>query len=813
MEQLKSASDLEELRKQILAKMDPDRPNIAICLSGCETRGSREILKAFEEELKKQGLEGKVDIRGTGCLGFCEQGPMLVIYPQEIVYFRVEPTDVPLIVSQTLIKQEIIERLLYSEPKTRKTSKTLSEVSFYKYQNRLLLENNAKVDPKKIEDYIALGGYSALSKALFQMKPEQVLEEVKKSNLRGRGGGGFPTGRKWESTRKASAEPKYIIVNCDEGDPGAFMNRALMDGNPHSILEGLIIGAYAIGSHEGFIYVRQEYPLAVENMQLAIEQAETYGLLGKDILGSGFDFKVEIHRGAGAFVSGESTALMTAIEGKVGEPRPKYVHTSEKGLWEKPSVLNNVETWANVPLIINNGAEWFASIGTEGSKGTKIFTLAGKVNNTGLVEIPLGVTLRDLIYEIGGGIRNGKKFKGVQTGGPSGGVIPEQYLDSPVDFDELVKLRSIMGSGGIIVMDSDTCMVDVARYFVNFLCDESCGKCVPCREGLTQAREILDNIVAGKGEEGDIERLKEIGEVTSAASLCALGQTAANPMLTTIRYFRDEYEAHIKEKRCPALSCTELLSFYIEPEQCPGCQVCARNCRELAIEGEIDKIHVIDQSKCTKCGSCLDVCPPEYAAVVKTSGEVVPQVLPEAQRWLKRPWRTAEIPGPKKARIVANPDTATTIIEKASRPVLVVSHNAIEIDWEGINLIDLLIDFARKSKIPVVAASQTVGEFIKRGYTPAASMSATEIGSRLVDPEWKGVDREGPHDMVLFVGLPYTIAFNLLSGLKHFAPNLITVTLDNMYNPQATWSFPNSSVKTWINNLKVMTSKFEKGGN
>jgi NADH-quinone oxidoreductase subunit F len=637
MERLKSPSDLEKLRKEIISKKDPKKPAIAICVStGCEALGGKEVLKALKEEIKKQNLEGSIEIKETGCLGFCEKGPRLVIYPEEIYYFRVKATDVPEIVSKTLLNKEIVERILYTDPVTGLKARYLSEIPFYKYQKRILLDNSAKVDPKKIEDYIALDGYKALGRVLFQMTPEQVLEEVKKSKLRGRGGGGFPTARKWESTRDAPGEPKYVIVNCDEGDPGAFMNRALMEGNPHSILEGLIIGAYAIGSHEGFIYVRQEYPLAVENMQIALDQAEEYGLLGKDILGSGFDFKVKIHRGAGAFVSGESSALMTAIEGKVGEPRPKYVHTSEKGIWDKPSALNNVETWANIPLIINNGAEWFASVGTEGSKGTKIFSLAGKVNNTGLVEIPMGMTLRDLIFKIGGGIRDGKKFKGVQTGGPSGGVIPEQYLDSQVDFDELVKLGSIMGSGGIIVMDSDTCMVDVARYFVNFLCDESCGKCLPCREGLKQARKILDDIVSGKGKEGDIEKLKEIAEATSAASLCALGQTAANPMLTTICYFRDEYEAHIKEKRCPALVCKKLLSYYIDPAKCAACMLCFRNCPVGAVNGEKNKIHVIDQSKCTKCGTCFEVCPPKFRAVQRISGEPVPPPIPEEQRFIKR---------------------------------------------------------------------------------------------------------------------------------------------------------------------------------
>jgi NADH:ubiquinone oxidoreductase subunit F (NADH-binding)/(2Fe-2S) ferredoxin/ferredoxin len=637
MEPLKSPSDLEKLRKNIISKKDPNKPAIAVCVStGCEALGVKGVLQAFKEEFKKQGLEGKIEIKETGCLGFCEKGPRIVVYPEEIFYFKVKATDVPEIVSKTLINKEIIERLLYTDPITGKTARNLSEIPFYKYQKRLLLDSNAKVDPKKIDDYIALGGYTALAKALYHMTPEQVLDEVKKSNLRGRGGGGFPTGRKWESTRNAEGEPRYVIVNCDEGDPGAFMNRALMEGNPHSILEGLIIGAYAIGSNEGFIYVRQEYPLAVENMQIALEEAEKYGLLGKDILGSGFDFKVKIHKGAGAFVSGESSALMTAIEGKVGEPRPKYVHTSEKGVWDKPSALNNVETWANIPLIINKGAEWFASIGTKGSAGTKIFALAGKVNNTGLVEVPMGMPLRDIIFKIGGGIRNGKKFKGVQTGGPSGGVIPEQYLDSPVDFDELAKLGSIMGSGGMIVMDEDTCMVDVARYFVNFLCDESCGKCVPCREGLKQARKILEDIVAGKGKEGDIEKLKEIAEATSTASLCALGQTSANPMLTTIRYFKDEYEAHIKEKRCPALVCKNLISYYIDPAKCAACTLCYRNCPVGAVEGERGKIHIIDQAKCSKCGTCFEVCPPAFRAVQKLSGEPVPPPIPEEQRWIKK---------------------------------------------------------------------------------------------------------------------------------------------------------------------------------
>jgi NADP-reducing hydrogenase subunit HndC len=441
---------------------------------------------------------------------------------------------------------------------------------------------------------------------------------------------------KWESTRKAAGEPKYVIVNCDEGDPGAFMDRALMEGNPHSILEGLIIGAYAIGANEGFLYIRQEYPLAVTNAKIAIKQAEELGLLGKDILGSGFDFTVTIHKGAGAFVSGESSALMNAIEGRVGEPRPKYVHTSESGLWDKPSDLNNVETWANVPLIINKGADWFASIGTAESKGTKIFSLVGKVNNTGLVEVPMGTTLRDIIFKIGGGIPGDKAFKAVQTGGPSGGCIPEKYLDTPVDFDELTKLGSMMGSGGMIVMDEDTCMVDVARYFVDFLCDESCGKCVPCREGLKRLREILNRVVAGEGTEGDIELLEEISGVMKNASLCALGTTAANPVLTTLRYFRDEYEAHIRDKRCPALVCKGLVRYYIDPSRCRACLLCLKVCPVDAIEGDKRVIHVIDQAKCTKCGSCFYQCPPKFGAILKISGEPVPPPLPEAERRLPR---------------------------------------------------------------------------------------------------------------------------------------------------------------------------------
>ncbi|RZN73008.1 MAG: NADH-quinone oxidoreductase subunit NuoF [Candidatus Methanolliviera hydrocarbonicum] len=634
MPKTNSPTELEDLRREILSKRDSNKPCIAICAgTGCLALGAQRVINAFKEEVKKQGLEANVDIRETGCPGFCEKGTVVVIYPKGVCYLQVQPEDSFEIIS-AIKERKIVERLLYTDPSTGEKVIYEHEIPFYKNQMRLLMGNNTKIDPKNIDDYIALGGYGAISKALSEMTPEQVLEEVKRSNLRGRGGGGFPAGRKWETTRNAPGEPKYVIVNCDEGDPGAFMDRALMEGNPHSVLEGLIIGAYAIGSHEGFIYARQEYPLAVENVNIAIKRAEEYGLLGNNILGSGFDFKIKVHRGAGAFVSGESSALMTAIEGKVGEPRPKYIHTSESGVWDKPSDLNNVETWANVPLIIDKGSDWFTSIGTEGSKGTKIFSLVGKVNNTGLVEVPMGTTLKEIIYDIGGGIPEGKKFKAVQTGGPSGGCIPEEYLDTPVDFDELAKLGSIMGSGGMIVMDEDTCMVDISRYFVDFLCDESCGKCVPCREGLKGVRKILNDIVAGRGKEGDIELLEEIGDVMSEASLCALGKTAANPILSTIRYFRDEYEAHIEEKRCPALVCKDLISYYIDPERCNACRLCLKNCPADAIDGEKKLIHIIDQSKCVKCGTCFDVCPPKFSAVKKISGEPVPPPIPEEKRVL-----------------------------------------------------------------------------------------------------------------------------------------------------------------------------------
>ena len=610
MKRLSSLSELNKLRELIIKNRDPDKPCLTICGgSGCHAFGTEKVVAAFRQEIERQGLDTKVDVKTTGCHGFCERGPLVVVNPQNIFYQRVSVEDVLDIISETVVKGEVIDRLLYTEPGTGKKITYERDVPFYKGQNRLIFANNGAIDPESIDDYIAVGGYTALGKALYGMTPEQIIGEIKKSGLRGRGGAGFPTGAKWESCRRADGDTKYVVCNADEGDPGAYMDRSLLEGNPHSVLEGMIIGAYAIGSHQGYIYVRNEYPLAVKNAQLAIKRAEGYGLLGKNILGSGFDFNVRINRGGGAFVCGESTALMASLEGKVGEPRAKYVHTVEKGLWDQPTNLNNVETWANVPFIINRGADWFASIGTANSKGTKIFSLVGKINNTGLVEVPMGISLREIIYGIGGGVPGGKKFKAVQTGGPSGGCIPESMLDLPVDYDELTKAGSMMGSGGMIVMDEKTCMVDIAKYFLTFLEGESCGKCVPCREGVKRMREILSGITEGRGSDGDIELLERLSAALMDSCLCALGTTAPNPVLTTIKYFRDEYEAHIKEKRCPAGVCKELITYLVDEAKCPGCGLCVKACPAGAITsmGKRKPV-VLDKNKCIKCGSCYDVC-------------------------------------------------------------------------------------------------------------------------------------------------------------------------------------------------------------
>lgn len=627
MSRICSAEALEKTRQEIHLRSDPSKPCIAVCAgAGCLASGAAEVIAAFKSELESRGLSVAITTRGTGCPGFCERGPIVVIYPEEICYLQVKPADVAEIVVTTLVDKQLVERLLYVDPATGSKITREADIPYYKHQQRNILATNSRIDSKSLDDYLAVGGYAALAKALLQMSPEQVLDEVKRSNLRGRGGGGFPVWRKWAESRNAAETTRYVIVNADEGDPGAFMDRALIEGNPHSILEGLIIGAYAVGAHQGFIYVRQEYPLAVENINLAIHQAEKSGLLGSDILGSGFDFTLQVHMGAGAFVCGESSALMTALEGRAGEPRPKYIHTAVKGVWDKPSVLNNVETWANVPLIINQGADWFAQFGTEGCKGTKIFSLVGKITNTGLVEVPMGVPLRQIVEQIGGGIPAGKRFKAVQTGGPSGGCIPESQLDLKVDFDELTKAGSMMGSGGMIVMDEDTCMVDIARYFLNFLQDESCGKCTPCREGIRQMLKVLNDITKGKGREGDIELLEDLAETTMGASLCALGKSSPNPVLSTLKYFRHEYEEHIKNKNCPAYACKSLIAFSIAADKCKACGFCRRNCPAAAIVGAKKQVHVIDQEKCTRCGTCFSVCPEAFGAVQRLSGSAAASV-------------------------------------------------------------------------------------------------------------------------------------------------------------------------------------------
>ncbi len=637
MPRINSTAELETLRQDIVSKRDPDKPVITLCSgSACQATHCKKVAAALEVELEKQGLKEKVHFRKTGCHGFCEQGPIIVIYPEGVCYLKVRPEDIPEIVTKTLMEGTIVERLTYVDPTTGEKATNEEDIPFYKNQQRLILGSNTRIDPKSLEDYLAVGGYQALTKVLTGMSPEQVIDEVKAASLRGRGGGGFPAGIKWEAARNAKGDTKYVIVNCDEGDPGAYMDRSLMEGNPFCVLEGLLIGAYAIGAHEGFIYVRQEYPLAVENVTAAIRTAEEQGLLGKDILGSGFDFFIKVHKGAGAFVCGEETALIMSLEGKVGEPKSRPPYPAVRGLWGKPTNINNVETWANIPLVINKGAASFTSIGTEGSKGTKIFSLVGKVNNTGLVEVPMGVTLRDIVYKIGGGIPGGRKYKAVQTGGPAGGCMPESLLDMEVDFDQLTKAGSMMGSGGMIVLDEETCMVDFARYFLGFLADESCGKCVPCREGVKQMLKILTRITKGKGRKGDIELLEELSEVAGASALCALGKGAPNPVLSTIRHFRDEYEAHINEGKCPACSCKDLISYYIDPDKCQACTACARKCPVEAIEGGKNLIHVVIQDKCTKCGSCLEACPARFGAVRKISGEPVPDPIPQEARTVVR---------------------------------------------------------------------------------------------------------------------------------------------------------------------------------
>ena len=609
MAKLENREALERLRDSLRNRHTEGKQRvISLCAgSGCAAYGTDKLYERLKQELANQGMQDEVEVKLTGCHGFCEKGPIMVLHPGGIFYPQVKDGNVSEIIDKTAKNGELIKSFLFKDTSTKKRIAREKDIPFYRLQHRIISGTNSIIDPKSIEDYVAVGGYRALEKALFDMDPEEIIDQVKKSGLRGRGGGGFPAGVKWESCRKHNGN-RYVICNADEGDPGAYMDGSLLEANPHSVVEGMIIGAIAIGSCEGYVYVRHEYPRAVKNMSIAIEKAEELGLLGENILGSGLDFKINISRGGGAFVCGESTALMASLEGKPGRPRAKYIHTVEKGFRQGPSNLNNVETWANVPVIINKGADWYSSIGTEKSKGTKIFSLVGKVVNTGLVEVPMGTTLRTIIYDIGGGIPKKKRFKAVQTGGPSGGCIPEQFLDLGVDFDELTKVGSIMGSGGMIVMDQDTCMVDVARYFLDFLKEESCGQCNPCREGIKQMLEILTDICSGQGKEGDIELLEELSDMIKKFSLCGLGTSAPNPVLTTIRYFRDEYEAHIKDKKCPAGVCKGLFHYEIDEEACTGCHQCALKCPQEAITGEKKGPHQLNQEKCITCGICYDAC-------------------------------------------------------------------------------------------------------------------------------------------------------------------------------------------------------------
>jgi len=609
MPKLATKEDLEAMGKQLLLERKKIHKTIIICGgTGCKASGSQDVIDALNQELLAQEMNSSLHLRVTGCHGFCEQGPVAIIEPGNILYCHVTPEDAHDIVTKTLQNGEVVERLLYTDPVSGKKIRTEAEIPFYTAQDRQLLSRNREVNPCSIEDYIAVGGYRALVKTINTLSSEEIIREIKVSGLRGRGGGGFPTGRKWTECSEAAGDEKYVICNCDEGDPGAFMDSGLMEGNPHLVLEGMMIGAYAVGASKGYIYVRNEYPLAVKHARLAVEQARKLGLLGEDILGSSFSFNVEVARGGGAFVCGESTALMASLEGKVGEPRPKDVHTVIDGLWHKPTTLNNVETWANVPLIILNGASSFASKGTKGSKGTKILALSGRIKNTGLVEVAMGTPIRDVVFGIGGGALDGKAIKAVQTGGPSGGCLPVDKFDLPIDFDVLYEAGSMIGSGGMVVMDESSCMVDVAKYFLTFLQDESCGKCVPCRLGIDRMLEIITDITEGRGTMEQIDLLEDLADTVTQTALCGLGKTAANPVLSTLRYFREEYEAHINDEKCPAGVCKALITYYIDPEKCTGCGVCKKACMHNAISGEKKEAHVIDPALCQKCGICQSEC-------------------------------------------------------------------------------------------------------------------------------------------------------------------------------------------------------------
>jgi NADH:ubiquinone oxidoreductase subunit F (NADH-binding)/(2Fe-2S) ferredoxin/NAD-dependent dihydropyrimidine dehydrogenase PreA subunit len=616
MHKLATKQDLETTRQQLLLDRKKIDTTIIICGgTGCTASRSQDVIDAINKELLLQEMDSKVHLRITGCHGFCEQGPIMVIEPGNILYCHVTPEDAHEIVTATLRDGEIIEKFLYTDPVSGRKIRTEAEIPFYLAQDRQILSKNREISPYSIEDYITVGGYRALTKVLEQMSPEEIIHEIKVSGLRGRGGGGFPTGRKWAECHEAPGDEKYVICNADEGDPGAYMDRCVLEGNPYLIIEGMTIGAYAVGATQGYIYVRNEYPLAVKHARLAVEQARKQGLLGENILGSLFSFDIDVARGGGAFVCGESTALMASLEGKVGEPHPKDVHTVVDGLWHKPTTLNNVETWANVPSIILDGARTFASKGTKGSKGTKILALTGRIKNTGLVEVAMGTTIRDVVFDIGGGATNGKAIKAVQTGGPSGGCLPVDKFDLPVDFDVLNEAGSMVGSGGMVVMDETSCMVDVAKYFLTFLQDESCGTCVPCRLGIDRMLEIITDITEGRGTLEKIDLLKELADTVTQTSLCGLGKTAANPVLSTLRYFREEYEAHINDKRCPAGVCKALIEYYIDPEKCTGCGRCARSCIHEAICGEKKEPHVINPELCQKCGICVSECQHEAILV------------------------------------------------------------------------------------------------------------------------------------------------------------------------------------------------------
>ncbi|MEQ2562443.1 NADH-quinone oxidoreductase subunit NuoF [Ventrimonas sp. CLA-AP-H27] len=592
------------------------RSHVLVCGgTGCTSSGSQQIMETLKEEIKKAGLESEVSVVQTGCHGLCALGPIMIVYPDASFYSMVKIEDIPEIVQEHLLKGRVVTRLLYQETVTPAGVKALIDTNFYKKQHRIALRNCGIINPEVIEEYIGTGGYQALGKVLTEMTPDDVIQCLMDSGLRGRGGGGFPTGLKWKLAKQNDADQKYVCCNADEGDPGAFMDRSVLEGDPHAVLEAMAIAGYAIGANQGYIYVRAEYPIAVERLKIAINQAREMELLGKDIFGSGFDFDIDLRLGAGAFVCGEETALMTSIEGNRGEPRPRPPFPAQKGLFGKPTILNNVETYANIPQIILNGPEWFASMGTEKSKGTKVFALGGKIHNTGLVEIPMGTTLREVIEEIGGGIPNGKKFKAAQTGGPSGGCIPAEHFDIPIDYDNLISIGSMMGSGGLIVMDETDCMVDIAKFFLEFTVEESCGKCTPCRIGTKRMLEILTKITKGTATMEDLDKLEELCYYVKENSACGLGQTAPNPVLSTLRYFRDEYEAHIKEKRCPAGVCKALLSYHIDADKCKGCTLCARNCPVGAIIGSVKNPHIIDTDKCVKCGACMEKC--KFGAIYK----------------------------------------------------------------------------------------------------------------------------------------------------------------------------------------------------